>query len=106
MFREDEEDAWIEHHARHLRDRFPQQVACWFCDDVPFVSERRADRYTNFVWRMQHIHDHILNDKQTRNNMRPDFHIIQHLWEHELIDGEIFNRAINYSKLPPTVPDS
>lgn len=102
-FRGDDEYAWIEHHIHHLHNRFPQQVVCWFCDDVPFVSGRTEERYDNFVVRMQHIRWHIFDEHLTRSDMRPDFHVIQHLRKHNLIDKETFNHAMGYDELPATL---
>ncbi|KAM7217743.1 hypothetical protein V8F06_006877 [Rhypophila decipiens] len=101
MFRGDDEDAWIDHHIAHLGgDHFPRQLVCWFCDDVPFVSDRTEDRYANFVLRMQHIRGHIFDEHYTRNHMRPDFHVISHLRRYNLIDTETFNHAMGYDELP------
>ncbi|KAM7208467.1 hypothetical protein V8F20_001148 [Naviculisporaceae sp. PSN 640] len=103
MFRGDDEEGWIHHHINHLRDHYPRQLVCWFCDDVPFVAERTEDRYANFILRMQHIRGHIFDEHQTRNHMRPDFHVIEHLRRHNLIDNDTFNHAMGYDELPPSL---
>ncbi|KAK3315352.1 hypothetical protein B0H66DRAFT_342478 [Apodospora peruviana] len=100
-FRGDDVNAWIYHHAHHLRDRFPGKLMCWFCDDVPFVADNPADRWANFCLRMEHIRGHIFDEGLTPNHMRPDFHIIKHLGGHNELEEEVYTSAMAYDELPP-----
>ncbi|KAK3371690.1 hypothetical protein B0T24DRAFT_333343 [Lasiosphaeria ovina] len=99
-FRGDDEAGWIEHHARHLEDRFPARLMCWFCDHVPFVASQPAERRANFELRMQHIRAHIFDEYQLSDHMRPDFFVIEHLHKHRLLDEETFRYAMQYNELP------
>jgi hypothetical protein len=97
----DDEAAWIQHHAQHLQDRFPRRLMCWFCDHVPFVAAHPSHRSHNFVLRMQHIREHIFSDDRlTSEDMRPDFHIVKHLYEHGLLDDAMFKHAMAYDETP------
>ncbi|KAK3321023.1 hypothetical protein B0T19DRAFT_403618 [Cercophora scortea] len=101
IFRLDDTAAWIQHHARHhLRDTFPATLTCWFCDHVPFTAARTADRRANFETRMEHIRAHIFDDYLGVYDMRPDFHMIEHMGRQSLIDQATYNLAMGYSELP------
>ncbi|KAK4242082.1 hypothetical protein C8A03DRAFT_11636 [Achaetomium macrosporum] len=107
IFGLDDEAGWIEHHAAHLNDLFPQRLMCWFCDDVKFVAEKPADGLANFVQRMQHIRGHIWDDHSlTSERTRPDFHIIKHLYDNGLLSEERYNWAMAYDESPYQLPGS
>jgi hypothetical protein len=94
-------DLWIEHHrVDHLRDRFPSQLVCWFCDHVPFVAAHKRDRYSNFVSRMQHIRQHIWDDYRVPDDMRPDYWMITHMRELGIISKTAYDTALGYSEVP------
>ena len=99
-FRGDDEAGWIQHHQSHLRDEYPAQVVCWFCDPVPFVARSTAERRANFEERMLHIRSHIIVDYKHRHHMRPDFRMIRHLYERGLLDESVYRRAMRASELP------
>ncbi|KAB5582724.1 hypothetical protein GE09DRAFT_1211360 [Coniochaeta sp. 2T2.1] len=101
-FRIDQTREWIEHHIRHLRGRFPARLVCWFCDDVSFgnAGHSSEDRYADFVDRMEHIRGHISSEYRTRDDMRPDFAMINHLADRGLIDDSMRRLALGYSELP------
>ncbi|AEO61927.1 hypothetical protein MYCTH_96554 [Thermothelomyces thermophilus ATCC 42464] len=101
-FRLDDEAGWIEHHVDHLKNKFPKQLVCWFCDHVPFVAGRPNEAFANFVERMQHIREHILGDHRlTSESMRPDFHLVRHLYQNGLLGESRYRQAMSYSELPP-----
>ncbi|KAL2257221.1 hypothetical protein VTK26DRAFT_468 [Humicola hyalothermophila] len=119
IFRLDEEEAWIDHHAQHLRDNFPPQLVCWFCDHVPFVATAaRAPSYyssprdhlaaaaaaaaaANFELRMRHVRQHIFDDPRlTSEDCRPDFFMIEHLFQNGLLAEEDYMHAKAYNELP------
>jgi hypothetical protein len=104
IFGLDDEDGWIEHHAWHLNNPFPQRLMCWFCDDFKFVAENPADRHDNFVQRMQHVRGHILEeDRLTSEDIRPDFHMVQHLYACRLISKEKYDWAMSRVALAPLI---
>ncbi|KAK3946398.1 hypothetical protein QBC46DRAFT_5262 [Diplogelasinospora grovesii] len=100
-FRGDDEESWIAHHEWHVGDRYPKELMCWFCDHIPFVARHNNERRDNFRLRMQHIRTHIFYDYQTRDDMRPDFHMIEHLHKNRLIDDGLYRHAMRYDELPP-----
>ncbi|KAI1418109.1 hypothetical protein F5Y13DRAFT_35298 [Hypoxylon sp. FL1857] len=89
-------EAWIEHIITdHLQDRLPSKAVCWFCDTYTFDAksrEARNDRRLNFHNRMEHIRQHI-TDGKTAHDMRPDFHMVDHLYRHRLISQDTYNRV-------------
>ncbi|OTA79948.1 hypothetical protein M434DRAFT_17920 [Hypoxylon sp. CO27-5] len=94
-FNYDETDAWIEHIiVDHLHDRLPSKVACWFCDAYLFDAKapQVRDRRLNFHIRMEHIREHIAEGK-TANDIRPDFHMIDHLRRYRLISEATYNQV-------------
>lgn len=91
---------WIQHHAEHLRNDFPDELMCWFCNHVKFKAANRADRYATFVDRMEHIRQHVFDEYRTVDDMRPDFRMIVHLHDRRLISDNMFDRAMSYTELP------
>ncbi|KAI0843455.1 hypothetical protein F5Y06DRAFT_4401 [Hypoxylon sp. FL0890] len=94
-FNYDETEAWIEHIITdHLQDRLPSKAVCWYCDTYLFDAKAPEvrDRRLNFHNRMEHIRDHIAEGK-TAHDMRPDFHMLDHLRQHRLISEATFNQA-------------
>ncbi|UNI15430.1 hypothetical protein JDV02_001965 [Purpureocillium takamizusanense] len=102
----DQVELWIQHIADdHLGCRFPHQSCCWFCS-ARFVAKTslREDRSRVFRERMYHIADH-LNKETTAADIRPDFLLLDHLWEYRIIDKETFLRAKEKSERPPMPRD-
>ncbi|KAI1781159.1 hypothetical protein F4818DRAFT_436352 [Hypoxylon cercidicola] len=102
VFNFDRTEDWIEHIiTRHLHDKLPAKTVCWFCDDFPCDAKVTAqgDRRMNFQYRMEHIREHIADGK-TANDMRPDYHMIEHLHAHRLITDRAYNQAKGYSEMP------
>ncbi|KAI0181338.1 hypothetical protein GGR52DRAFT_567568 [Hypoxylon sp. FL1284] len=98
----DEADMWIEHIVTsHLRNKLPSKGLCWYCDDYQFTAKDTAqgDRRMNFEYRMEHIRQHIA-DGFTANNIRPDFHMIEHLHSHRLISDTVYNWAKQWTEVP------
>ncbi|CAJ2511588.1 Uu.00g072130.m01.CDS01 [Anthostomella pinea] len=105
-FDQNDTAAWIEHTIQvHLHDRLPNKVLCWFCDEYSFdVShlEVGGDRRLNFEQRMWHIRDHIMEEGKTAEQIRPDFHMLEHLDRHGLITKAVYTRAKRWrEKVPP-----
>ncbi|KAK0732585.1 hypothetical protein B0T21DRAFT_384829 [Apiosordaria backusii] len=100
-FRLDDEASWIEHHVRHLRDKLPVQSNCWFCDDFRFVAESPGELYPRFYDRMQHIYSHIYDDRMTSHDVRPDFHVVEHMYRQRLIPDQTYRIAMQFDELPP-----
>lgn len=101
VFALDETDEWIDHHCDHMQDTFPAVLSCWFCDDVQFVAANGRDHRARFHARMVHIREHISLGTLTADNVRPDFHMIEHMRREGLIsDGPFYHAAMGYSELP------
>ncbi|KAI0798289.1 hypothetical protein GGR55DRAFT_582178 [Xylaria sp. FL0064] len=101
VFTADETEQWIEHIvADHLHDILPTKCLCWFCDDFTFDSKQTRDRRTNFDARMYHIRDHIVYEKKTVNDMRPDHFFNKHLRDHSLISEDAYNNVRRWSEAP------
>ncbi|KAK1772548.1 hypothetical protein QBC33DRAFT_553998 [Phialemonium atrogriseum] len=103
-YRLDEISEWIAHHSRHMKDTYPAELICWFCDYVPFKAADRAQREANFHSRMEHIRGHIFDEGMTMDDVRPDYFMIKHLHKHRLIPDSMYvymyNRAMGYSEVP------
>lgn len=100
-FRLDDEATWIQHHAQHLKERFPSEVICWFCDDHPhFIAGRTAERRSNFEERMEHIREHIFGDYKTPDEMRPDFYLLSHMYKHGQLDQGTYEYVMKYTEVP------
>ena len=102
-FRGDDVGQWIQHHVRHhFGERFPARTICWFCDyPESFVAKHKADRQATWEERMEHIAGHIRSDHHTLFHTRPDFHMLDHLYKHRLVDEQTYRFARQYSELPP-----
>ncbi|KAK0674509.1 hypothetical protein QBC41DRAFT_1667 [Cercophora samala] len=102
-FRLDDEYSWIQHHIWHLRDVYPFRSKCWFCDDFQFVARNSDDDlYPTFYDRMQHIRTHISQDGKTSRQARPDFHVVDHMYQQRLISEEAYQEArMRFDELPP-----
>ncbi|KAF3070572.1 hypothetical protein GL218_00396 [Daldinia childiae] len=98
-----ETDAWIEHIiAGHLGDKLPSKAICWFCDTEYFDSKRPevgGDRRQNFDNRMWHIREHFTEGK-TVHDIRPDFHMVEHLHRHQFISDDTYFGYIRWNDLP------
>ncbi|KAI1082511.1 hypothetical protein F5B20DRAFT_531577 [Whalleya microplaca] len=100
-FKIDETAAWIEHIADfHLRDKFPGESMCWFCDDFRFSARKSGSSRSSFEDRMYHIRDHLVHDCMTVESIRPDFFFLDHLQEHKLIPATVYERAQSWSEAP------
>jgi hypothetical protein len=99
-----DEAGWITHHVQHhLRDTFPAQLMCWFCDDhKPFVVTHAGDSgYANFVERMLHVREHILGDHRLgAGEMRRDFHLVKHARVWGGLSEAGYRRAMAYDETP------
>ncbi|KAI6092686.1 hypothetical protein F4821DRAFT_108843 [Hypoxylon rubiginosum] len=101
-FEFDRTEEWIEHIiTAHLHDRLPSKAICWFCDDFVFDARVTAqgDRRMNFQFRMEHIRGHIADGK-TANDIRPDFHMLEHLRAHRLISDRMYNEVRKWCEVP------
>ncbi|KAK0613843.1 hypothetical protein B0T14DRAFT_397120, partial [Immersiella caudata] len=101
VFQGDNEAAWIQHHIDHMRNQLPSRLVCWFCDEDPhFIARRSAERGANFVDRMRHIRRHISGEWSTSEAMRPDFFMIDHMYQIGRIDQDMYETAMGYSEMP------
>ncbi|KAF3018164.1 hypothetical protein E8E14_010497 [Neopestalotiopsis sp. 37M] len=102
VFQVDDVNAWAQHvMTDHLREQIPSVCCCWFCDDFIFDSEKSGvGRHTNFLWRMDHIRRHFVDDGVTISQIRPDFHFLDHLKSHGLIRESVFKTACTHREGP------
>ncbi|KAL2759374.1 hypothetical protein ACRALDRAFT_1067789 [Sodiomyces alcalophilus JCM 7366] len=106
---------YIEHIAsHHLRHSFPPRCSCWWCDDFVFDADHPTtggDRRRNFANRMAHIRDHVsdtaLAAAEGSNHVaalhrarRPDFWMLEHLWNERLIDARAFEAERSIREAP------
>ncbi|KAI0852091.1 hypothetical protein F5Y00DRAFT_206687 [Daldinia vernicosa] len=101
-FNFNEVDAWIEHIiADHLLHKLPSKAICWFCDTWRFDSkapEVGYDRRQNFENRMWHIREHFIEGK-TVHDIRPDFHMLEHLHRHKIIAEDTYIECKRWNDL-------
>ncbi|KAK4194751.1 hypothetical protein QBC40DRAFT_28504 [Triangularia verruculosa] len=99
-FRLNDRDSWTRHHIAHLRELYPVQSQCWFCDDFWFAAKSPGDLYPTFCDRMDHIHSHIADDHKTTSDTRRDFYVIEHMYQADLISDSEYHMARRYDELP------
>ncbi|KAF4336507.1 hypothetical protein FBEOM_9639 [Fusarium beomiforme] len=97
MFDLNDESRWISHIADvHLRNIYPTVCICWFCDrDFRTSSTSQADARACYRKRMHHIAKHFRNGF-SGSQMRPDFYLVDHLYQNGLIDEFMYARAKAY----------
>ncbi|KAI1637068.1 hypothetical protein F4809DRAFT_640826 [Biscogniauxia mediterranea] len=100
MFQLHDVHAWIEHIIGHLDRKLPEKVNCWYCDGHVFEAQSREYRRANFEDRMQHIRDHIITEHRTAHDIRPDYHMLDHLHRHRLIPEDQYRMARNWFEAP------
>ncbi|KAF6816838.1 hypothetical protein CSOJ01_02769 [Colletotrichum sojae] len=101
----DEVNLWIRHtEDDHLNRKYPAECLCWYCDDFKFKPQGVADPGLNFEQRMMHIAGHIL-DGDHFEQRRPDFHLLDHVYEIGLISPEAFQQAKGLGEGPPLSSD-
>lgn len=102
-FHAEDTHTWVEHIITdHLRNNIPSKCCCWFCDDYKFdVAQTGVDQYTNFMWRMEHIREHLVGDGYTVGRSRPDYDFLDHLWNEKLISKATFDAARSWQDGPP-----
>ena len=94
-------DGWYEHIGRHLRNKFPAYSLCWFCDDVKFDSSvYDGDAGYTFFLRLQHIRDEHIAWNMTVQQKRPDFFLVDHLYQNGLIDDRTLAKMKKKNELP------
>lgn len=79
-------------------------MALGFCEEFGiFDAEKRfgGDRRYNFLVRMQHIRDHILEGDCMPSEMRMDGFIVNHLRKKGLIDEKQYQDALKPRKVLP-----
>ncbi|KLU88124.1 hypothetical protein MAPG_07111 [Magnaporthiopsis poae ATCC 64411] len=106
-------EGWVAHVASHLGGRFPGKSLCWFCDNAFFDGGETASTLTSntkndkrrlqFERRLRHVADHVVLDGYTYTHMRPDYHVIRHLYDHDIIYNAIFEQCMQYTELPESL---
>jgi hypothetical protein len=96
-------EAWITHSFSHFSLKpLPQKSICVFCDHTAgFFTSSGSTRSRIWAWRdrMLHIGDHIQYNRSS-DNMRPDYLLLNHLWEHNIISQEDYELANNFTERP------
>ncbi|OAA44297.1 hypothetical protein NOR_04025 [Metarhizium rileyi] len=100
----DDENRWINHIINeHLHGCLPKFSICWFCDgrDAEFrcLTNQTEAQISCYRRRMYHIADHFRYGK-TAADIRPDFHFLDHLHNHQLIDEAVFQWAKKQGEFP------
>lgn len=96
-------NVWIDHIIdEHLRGSFPNYSVCWFCNPAEFIpaSNRTDEKRDCYRQRMYHIASHFFVDGMTAFHIRPDFHFLDHIHDHHLIDEITFQRERQRGELP------
>jgi len=89
--------AWISPGASHAAKHHPPPTpCCTFCD---LVFENIADPNLSWRPRMGHIAIHFQN-RARREDMRPDFFLIEHMRKKGLLSAEDYKWAIRHTKSP------
>ncbi|KAI0601885.1 hypothetical protein F4775DRAFT_358528 [Biscogniauxia sp. FL1348] len=91
---------WIEHIIGHLEGKLPSKVHCWYCDGQVFDAQGRRHLRANFEDRMQHICNHIRTEHRTAHDIRPDYHMLNHLHHYRLIPEEQYRLARDWKEAP------
>lgn len=93
---------WINHIVTvHLDGRYPRHSSCWFCNRTyEASSDSSKDKKKYFVRRMQHIAGHWQQGEMTWDNMRPDFHFIDHIYRERIIGEAEYHSLRGYSEVP------
>lgn len=98
-----EVDAWIAHSASHFGSEAPpSQTVCAFCDGDNGRFETIArERPRRWAWRerMLHIRTHLVN-LEPPESMRPDFFVIQYMWDKRLITQKDYTDLMSYTERP------
>jgi hypothetical protein len=92
-------EAWISHTASHFGGSLPKKAMCTFCDDDDAVFQSDGDDATNWYDRMVHIGGHLENLTPSEH-IRPDFWVIEHLWNKGLISREDYDHALKGTERP------
>lgn len=83
-------------------------MLCWFCDHVQFDASQDGSHFPgdlrlSFEKRMAHIREHIVADYETPIRMRPDFYMVNHLFQHGLLNEEDYRAALEFSEVPASM---
>jgi hypothetical protein len=92
-----ERGSWISHSLSHYGQAPPPTHAiCIFCSDV-FDS---SDPFTCWSGRMNHIAEHFEMNR-TIEQSRPDFRVIEDMFNKGCISEEIYKLCFRYTERPP-----
>lgn len=100
-----EVDRWMDHiMVDHLQNDLPSKSNCWFCDSISFDARRNhTDKATSFRNRLEHICTHIRDDGRGVDDIRADFHLLEHLWKRRLISRNVYEVARGWREGPSHV---
>lgn len=96
---------WIRHlETDHLRDTFPRNSVCLFCDSPNNdrfrpVSDSQEDRKNEFRRRMCHVAEHFRDGVSRRP--RPDWYLLEHLRDIGVIPPDVFSGITQHQEAPP-----
>ncbi len=97
VFRLSERADWYAHSLSHYGDAGPPNHAlCIFCDAVFDAS----DPGTCWSNRMNHIAHHFETD-WTMEMSRPDFRVIEDMWNKRCIPEQVYKLCFEYTERPP-----
>ncbi|TAQ84092.1 hypothetical protein B7494_g7576, partial [Chlorociboria aeruginascens] len=91
-------EAWISHSVSHFGGHPPPSYSiCIFCDKEVF--ENPSDPSLSWRERMIHIGGHLA-DPALVQRARPDFWVIEYVYDHGLISPEDYQHAKGYTERP------
>lgn len=99
------QDDWISHSASHFSIYSPPpKVICTFCDREYDSAEGGVDSRTNWTSRMIHIGCHFREahrvSDQEMQHPRPDYFVVEHMWNNNMLDKEQYLDLIEYTERP------
>ena len=92
-------EEWISHTASHFRSSLPKIAICTFCDNDAAIFHSDGDDMMNWRNRMIHVAAH-LEDLTPSEHIRPDFWVVEHMWNHGLISEEDYADALKGTERP------
>ncbi|KAK7948226.1 uncharacterized protein PG986_009112 [Apiospora aurea] len=100
-FGPEETDFWEWHvGTQHLQDNLPPHCICWFCDQEFSARNHNVDERENFRFRLEHIRDHIIQERLAAQDMRPDYFLLEHMYRNGLLEKVHYQLECSYTEGP------
>ncbi|KAI5457311.1 hypothetical protein BGZ63DRAFT_75794 [Mariannaea sp. PMI_226] len=97
-FHIDDEEGWLTHIANvHLNHVFPTHCICWFCSaKYVATSNTYNDRKACYQKRIHHIARHLRRREYGLDEIRPDYHFIDHIYRIRIIGNQEYDYLREY----------